>query len=172
VKQAFPDAAREMRALARSVGETLRAQRDRAEGSYLAGREHRLGTWRERWLAHPLLRRLAGSLLWTLGEGGAARVVSAVGGVPRTLDGREAEGLAADAPVRLWHPIGSDVETILGWRRRLAALGVRQPFKQAHREVYLLTPAERLTRTYSNRFAAHVLKQHQLAALCRERGWR
>jgi hypothetical protein len=49
---------------------------------------------------------------------------------------------------------------------------VRQPFKQAHREVYLLTDAERETEIYSNRFAAHIIRQHQFASLCRERGWK
>jgi hypothetical protein len=38
--------------------------------------------------------------------------------------------------------------------------------------VYLLTDAERRTGTYSNRFAAHVLRQHQFNALCAARGWR
>ena len=47
-----------------------------------------------------------------------------------------------------------------------------QPFKQAHREVYLLTPAEEQTRVYSNRFAAHLLHQHQFNALCAARGWK
>jgi hypothetical protein len=54
----------------------------------------------------------------------------------------------------------------------LERLGVQQPFKQAHREVYVLTDAERRTGTYSNRFAAHVLRQHQFNALCAARGWR
>ena len=58
------------------------------------------------------------------------------------------------------------------WRHWLEGHAVTQPFKQAHREVYLLTDAERQTHTYSNRFAAHILHQHQLAALCRARGWR
>jgi hypothetical protein len=49
---------------------------------------------------------------------------------------------------------------------------VSQPFKQAHREVYLLTDAERHTDTYSNRFAGHVLRQHQFHALCGARGWK
>ena len=49
---------------------------------------------------------------------------------------------------------------------------LQQPFKQAHREVYLLTDAERNTRTYSNRFAGHVIKQHQFNALCAARGWK
>ncbi len=38
--------------------------------------------------------------------------------------------------------------------------------------MYLLTDAERNTRVYSNRFAAHVLKQHQFNALCGARGWK
>src|SRR5262249_15961349 len=35
----------------------------------------------------------------------------------------------------------------------------------------ILTDAERETGSYSNRFAAHIVRQHQLSALCRERGW-
>ena len=77
-----------------------------------------------------------------------------------------------DARVTLWHPIESDVETVQGWRLWLEEHLVVQPFKQAHREVYLLTDAERETGTYSNRFAGHILRQHQLASLLRERGWR
>src|SRR6201999_3326693 len=76
------------------------------------------------------------------------------------------------APIRLWHPIRSDVQTILSWRCRLEDEGIRKPFKQAHREVYLLTDAERETATYSNRFAAHIVRQHQFSALCRERSWK
>ena len=43
-----------------------------------------------------------------------------------------------------------------------------QPIKQAHREIYLLTDAERQTQSYSNRFAAHILRQHQFTALCQQ----
>lgn len=80
--------------------------------------------------------------------------------------------MAPETTVSLWHPIEADAEPVLEWRRRLAALDVVQPFKQAHREVYLLTDAERATEIYSNRFAAHILRQHQMNALCRARGWR
>ncbi len=61
-------------------------------------------------------------------------------------------------------PDQEEAGEVLAWRDRLAELELCQPFKQAHREVYLLTDAERTTRTYSNRFAAHVLKQHQFNA--------
>jgi hypothetical protein len=61
---------------------------------------------------------------------------------------------------------------VLAWRQWLERHEIRQPFKQAHREVYILTDAERATETYSNRFAAHILRQHQLQALCQQRGWK
>jgi hypothetical protein len=72
----------------------------------------------------------------------------------------------------LWHPIEHPLETIQNWRRWFERHAIVQPFKQAHREVYLLTDAERNTRLYSNRFAAHVLRQHQFHALCAARGWK
>src|SRR5205085_10122899 len=46
-----------------------------------------------------------------------------------------------------------------------------QPFKQAHREVYVVAPAERETRTYSNRFAAHIVRYRQAYSLIKHRGW-
>jgi hypothetical protein len=36
----------------------------------------------------------------------------------------------------------------------------------------VLTPAEHETATFSDRFAAHMIRQHQFSALCRARGWR
>ena len=75
--------------------------------------------------------------------------------------------------MRLWHPLDeSDTSQVTAWRDWLIDHEVRQPFKQAHREIYILTDAERNTDVYSNRFAAHVLKQHQFNALCLTRGWK
>jgi hypothetical protein len=74
--------------------------------------------------------------------------------------------------VQLWHPIGKNTEEVVAWRSWLDTQRIQQPFKQAHREIYVLTDAERNTRVYSNRYAAHVLKQHQFNALCALRGWK
>ncbi len=71
----------------------------------------------------------------------------------------------------IWHPSFVRAAEVLAWRSSLESREIRQPFKQAHREIYLLTDAERATETYSNRFAAHILRQHQFAALCQQRGW-
>jgi hypothetical protein len=79
---------------------------------------------------------------------------------------------AADCKIHLWHPIESDTDTVLAWRDRLEQLQISQPLKQAYREIYLLTDAEVSTRIYSNRMAAHILKQHQFNSLAALRGWK
>jgi hypothetical protein len=77
-----------------------------------------------------------------------------------------------DSSVELWHPIHSATEEVLRWREFLERNEIQQPFKQAHREIYVLTDAERNTDVYSNRFAAHVIRQHQFNALCGQRNWK
>jgi hypothetical protein len=74
--------------------------------------------------------------------------------------------------VSLWHPAQASLQTIKEWREFLIFHECRQPLKQAFREIYLLTDAELTTSTYSNRMAAHILKQHQFNSLAKGRGWR
>jgi len=73
--------------------------------------------------------------------------------------------------IRLWHPLESPPAQVLAWRKAILDQEITQPIKQAHREIYVLTDAERQTAIYSNRFAAHILRQHQFRALCQARGW-
>ncbi|MEU4231877.1 DUF4132 domain-containing protein [Nonomuraea sp. NPDC026600] len=79
--------------------------------------------------------------------------------------------IVPDVPVRLWHPAGASLEEVRAWREVVQGKELRQPYKQAFREVYLLTPAEEATGTYSNRFAGHVVDYRKLRALFKQRGW-
>ena len=63
------------------------------------------------------------------------------------------------------------MEETLAWRNRLFDWTIKQPFKQAFREVYLLTPAEEGTFDHSNRFAGHHLKGNTLYSLGKTREW-
>jgi hypothetical protein len=74
--------------------------------------------------------------------------------------------------VSLWHPVFASVEEIKTWREFMMQHQIVQPLKQAFREVYLLTDAEINTVSYSNRMAAHLLKQHQFNSLAKTRGWK
>ncbi|NUR51185.1 MAG: DUF4132 domain-containing protein [Hamadaea sp.] len=77
----------------------------------------------------------------------------------------------ATAAIRLWHPIRSSADEIRAWRDLFLARGLRQPFKQAFREIYLITPAEEQSGEESLRFAAHIVRYKQFYALVKGRGW-
>lgn len=76
-------------------------------------------------------------------------------------------------PVRLAHPYHLFHAGVLpAWQRKIVQRRIVQPVKQAFRELYLLTPAEQETRTYSNRFAGHVIDARVANRLFAQRGWR
>ncbi|MGW7285405.1 DUF4132 domain-containing protein [Streptomyces sp. NPDC054847] len=166
VRRDFPDEVKALRAAAKDIDKMLTACSERLDRQFLARRSWTYQAWRERLLDHPLAGTVARRLVWL------------VGGTPVAFDGTDLRTLDGDpmcvtgtAPVSLWHPVGRPAAEVAAWREWLEAKQVTQPFKQAHREVYPLTDAERVTGTYSNRFAGHVLRQHQFNALAAARGW-
>jgi hypothetical protein len=62
--------------------------------------------------------------------------------------------------------------TLSAWQQRLIELRLVQPFKQAFRECYVLTPAEREAKTSSARFANRRVVSKIAAALFTARSWR
>jgi hypothetical protein len=172
VKQDFAEDLKEFSAAKKDIERMLPAQAERLDGLYLQRKSWPFHIWRERYLDHPLTGALARRLLWNFTE--AEKTITGIwlndrimdrGGNPISLD-------ESKTVVSLWHPLQQDVRTVLSWRDFLEEWQIVQPFKQAHREVYLLTPAEERTQVYSNRFAAHLLRQHQFNALCAARGWK
>ncbi|MCK5940453.1 MAG: DUF4132 domain-containing protein, partial [Planctomycetes bacterium] len=172
IKDEHADALAELKATAKEMQRMLPAQRDRIDNLFLSRTSWPIGVWRERYRDHPLVGTLARRLVWVIEGGGTERAAMPIGGAWCGADGEPIAAPSERAVVRLWHPIESPAEDVAAWRRLLTEREIRQPFKQAHREVYLLTDAERATDVYSNRFAAHLLKQHQFHALCQARGWR
>jgi hypothetical protein len=167
VKNEHKEELKELQQSLKDVQAMLPAQRDRIDSLFLLQKSWPVTEWRERYLEHPLVGTIARRLIWCV-DG-----ISAV-----YLDGNLTDGggkivnCGEAAEITLWHPAGRTADEITDWRQRLEELKIVQPFKQAYREIYLLTDAERNTRTYSNRFAAHVIKQHQFNALCAARGWK
>ena len=161
----------EAKETAKQIRQNWGVQRDRIDRLFVEEASWPLDRHKELYLDHGLVGTIGRSLIWTISDAGgleAAALWSAdgwqdVGGRPVTP--------AKNAAVSLWHPIDAGVDEVLAWRARLEALEIRQPFKQAYREVYLLTDAERHTRTYSNRMAAHLVRQSQFNRLAQGRGW-
>jgi hypothetical protein len=148
------------------IRKELSAQRTRLENLLAADRVWTPEDWRAYYLEHPLVQLFARRLIWRFGEQAAIPVAQdeyfGLHGVVRP---------DPEAPVRLWHPLDSDPAEIAAWRTLVRERELRQPFKQAYREIYLLAPAERETGLYSNRFAAHIVRYPQVYALAKQRGW-
>lgn len=171
VKKEHPEEFKELQASLKDINTMLPAQRERIDSLFLAQKTWPIGVWRERYLDHPLVGTITRRLIWSFATNGTT--VDGIWHDGRLVDADDKTlSLVNSATVLLWHPIGRPIEEVLAWRNRLEKHEVVQPFKQAHREVYVLTDAERRTGAYSNRFAAHVLKQHQFNALCAARGWK
>ena len=156
---------------AKQVEQTLVGQRDRIDRMFRNGRNISWDKFQQYYLNHGLLCYLANGIIWYFHQGdkkvqaihlnncwvnSANEIVS--------IDGTES--------VSLWHPVQASVAEIKAWRDFFIFHQLQQPLKQAYREVYLLTDAELNTKSYSNRMAAHILRQHQFNSLAKARGWR
>jgi hypothetical protein len=172
VKREFGEELKAFKRTADDLKKVLPAQRDRIDRLPMSERSWSYATWKERYLDHPLLSLLTRRLIWRFDVGEQVALGAWHDGVIVDAEDRPLEGLGEETRVRLWHPIDADATTVEGWQEWLERHQVTQPFKQAHREIYVLTEAERRTETYSNRFAGHILRQHQFMALCHQRGWR
>ncbi|MEW6302739.1 MAG: DUF4132 domain-containing protein [Verrucomicrobiota bacterium] len=172
VKKDFAEDLKELQGAAKDIQRMLPAQRDRLDNLFLQQKSWPLAAWRERYLDHPLVGTLARRLIWQFTTGNETTAGIWLKDALADVNDQPIAHLREDTVVRLWHPIGCATADIVAWREWLERHGVQQPFKQAHREIYVLTDAERATRMYSNRYAAHIIRQHQYNALCAVRGWK
>jgi len=170
------DHAAELRAFkktAKDLKGLMLGQRRRIERLFLEDRPIPFADWRKFYVDHPLVGFYARRLIWRVGDRLLGFADPASDNLV-TVEDQPVE-LHLNAPaekteVRLWHPVDSEASEVGAWRQWLFRHEIT--LKQAFREVYVITPAELDTERYSNRFAAHLIKQHQFKALCDVRGWR
>lgn len=78
----------------------------------------------------------------------------------------------ATGPVTAVHPFLLYERGVLGeWQAEVVRRRIRQPVKQAFRELYVLTPAERAAGDRSARFTGQVVNGKVAGALLAARGW-
>ena len=146
-------------------------QKNRLDLSYLRIRSWSFETFQKHYLEHPLLSMIASKFVWSLVKREEKQQALWRDNRWENVTGNPLSEAEKTENVELWHPMESTLEEIFAWRERLEELNITQPFKQAYREVYLLTDAERETEDYSNRMAAHILYQSQFKALAQLKGW-
>jgi hypothetical protein len=170
VKTDFAKELKQLKSTIKEVEQLLPSQRNRIENQYLAPVSWTYKDWFSLYILHPVIGILGQRLIWHFNHNGIKcegifnenHFENALG-EPLVLDDT--------TTVQLWHPIGFAAEYVQQWRNYLIHKEIVQPFKQAFREVYVVTDAELNTVNYSNRFAAHILRQHQFATLAKLRAW-
>jgi hypothetical protein len=168
IAEAWASPIASLRAETREIDKTLATERSRLEVLLIAPRSWTPTAWRTRYLGHPLTRPWARQLLWQFEDATSRQVGMPVADAIEGLDGRIAVG--PDTTVRPWHPIIALPSEVEAWREWLVDRRIRQPFKQAFREVYRLAPYE-AEGTSSSRFAGRVLHYPQASALMSARRW-
>jgi Domain of unknown function (DUF4132) len=171
VREEHKELLAELKATAKELKKALPAERFRIERTLAT---ERLWPWHEVcefYLDHPVTGRFGRSLIWEILQGPAGLPVRVDGAWELTDPAGRRIQPSPDTRVRLWHPISHSMDEVRTWRDHLIEAGLRQPFKQAFREIYLLTPAEEQTRDHSRRFTDHLLRYGQAKALLTGRGW-
>ena len=172
IKDDEDDAARlkEIKQLKKEIDKLLPAQKQRIENLYLQQKSWEFDFWRKHYLDHPLTSVLARRLIWNAETKDGSFDIFCPEGQLLDVNGNEIDHENVKS-MRMWHPCEKQLSEIAQWRDAIERHQIQQPFKQAHREIYLLTPAEESSNTYSNRFAAHIVRQTSFRALAQARGW-
>ncbi len=171
VKQKYADKLKVFKAQKKQIEKTLTAQRDRIDRMFRANRTWNMDTFTKLYLQHGLMQYLAKKIIWTFTFEDEAQHLIWKAEAWVNNDGTTITP-HPESTISLWHPAIHPVAAVKKWRAFLMAQEIQQPLKQAYREVYILTAAEINTKSYSNRMAAHVLKQHQFNMLAKTRGWK
>ncbi|MEU8355246.1 DUF4132 domain-containing protein [Nonomuraea sp. NPDC048882] len=162
VRKEHPEEVKRLRELVKQVNRQVSTMTRALEAGFAAESTLPYATWLAQVARHPVAEPVAARLIW--------EIEHAPGEWQATLGAPEEPGVPEDAQVRLWHPARATTDEVFRWRERITEERVRQPFKQAFREVYLLTPAEEGA-ALSERFAGHVVDYRRLYALLKTRAW-
>ncbi|MEN0004441.1 MAG: DUF4132 domain-containing protein [Bacteroidota bacterium] len=171
LKDSFPNHIKRFKKKVKEIKVSISSQKKRIEEFFLFNRMIPFASFKEHYLEHNLIKIIARDLIWNFRKDSLnINLMPSAGGFI-DAEGNAYTGDLAGTTVSLWHPIGFERDYILKWRNYMLENQVLQPFKQAFREIYIITDAELNTATYSNRYASHILSKDHVYALCKARGW-
>ncbi len=171
VKKDFAAELKNIKEQVKQIETTSTSQRDRIDRMFRTERKMTWTHFERYYLNHGLMSFLTKKILWNFEEK-ETKITALWFDNQWINENGTAVTLPKNPTISLWHPVFASQETVLAWRNFFIEKEILQPLKQAFREVYILTDAEHRTETYSNRMAAHVLKQHQFNSLAKLRAWK
>ncbi|MCG7545526.1 DUF4132 domain-containing protein [Pseudoalteromonas sp. MM17-2] len=171
LKTKFKEEIKALKGLVKEIQNATTAHTQRIESFYISSQSISFSDWQARYIDDKLIGFIARRLIWRLtGSDGQSCDVLFVDSQYIDCYGKKVE-LDSQSVIRLWHPSEANKDEIIAWQTLLAHHKITQPFKQAHREIYILTEAEKRSRTHSARFENHVLNQQKFHAVATQRRW-
>lgn len=173
IKEKYAAKLKKLKDTIKQIELTTSAQRDRLDRMFKSTRIIQGSKFKEFYFEHGLMSWLSHNIIWTVEKADHKQAIFFHNGKWCNSNNEEVSvSMDDDTSFALWHPVFETVAAIKAWRDFMMQHKIVQPLKQAYREVYILTDAEINTVTYSNRMAAHILKQHQFNSLAKIRGWK
>ena len=171
VKDHFDAKLKKLKSIQKQIDQTTSSQKERLDRMIRSNRTMQLSYFKDKFIQHGLLSFVIEKLIFKLSNENSECLAIFLDKKWYKID-YELVAIDDYTTVSLWHPVTSTTNEVKEWRAFLLNSQIQQPFKQAFREIYLLTDAEVKTKTYSNRMASHILKQHQYVTLAKGRNWK
>lgn len=171
VKSNFGNDLKVWKSTVNDIKKEFSGQKLRFESFWKKNKSWNGDVWKKYFFDHQLLGFITRKLIWQFENNGDAKNVYYLNGQFVDFQNNQVQNIE-NTTVTLWHPALSNVEEVQAWRNFMLSNEIKQPFKQAYREVYIVTGAEINTSTFSNRFNNHVIRHHKFVALAQQRLWR
>ncbi len=143
----------------------------RLEELYFSRRVRTVEEMRTHYVEHPFVTHFIPRIIWQLEKNTISEAALFDAGKFYGVDGAEIPWVGQETAMSPWHPVFADVNEVQAWRNRIDMLGIKQPFEQAYREIFIPTDVEFETELYSNRFAGHFVWQFELHIRLKDLGW-
>lgn len=171
-KESYKKKLQAIRKEVKEIQKVFSAQKQRIDNQFILDREWDYTSFKKYYLQHGLVSPIAKKLIWSFIKDGKSTEAIYKDDRWVTENDEYIDWIEDNTIVKLWHPVNAKEQQIVDWRENIMNIEMKQPLKQAFREIYILTDAEVTTGTYSNRMAAHILKQHQFNSLASIRDWK
>jgi hypothetical protein len=123
-----------------AFGRVLKAQVKRFEQAMITGREWPLPDFQAHVLRHPIVSRIAKTLVWQTADD-ASRSLRVTEDLSFADAADETASLAESPRLRVAHPLRLSAEELMAWEALFSDYRILQPFQQLARKAYLCEPA-------------------------------
>lgn len=162
----------ELRGISRKINRQLADECKRMEVWFLEPKSWTYRDWWPAYILHPLTGAVGKRLIWLFtNKTQQAAAIWTPEGAFVTAGGTLLDWIDDRTIVTLWNPITASPELIAQWQCYMMQEQIKQPFRQAFREVYRLPASTPPDADIDGTFAGHILALEGMENLSRSVNW-